>query len=286
MAGASSHTAPSISTIWNAATIAADLIALPRWLCWRLEWRNGKLTKVPLSGSTGYVTDATNSSTYVRYKDAAELATRRGFGIGIALGNGLAGIDLDKCRDPRTGAIAAWAVMLIRTFATYSEISPSGTGVKMFFFADLEQGRRRGPLEVYGGRRFFTVTGAHLEQTPMTVQPRQRELDSLIARLFPPETPTERRSSGVGTLADAELIERAMRARNGERFRRLWAGEWQALGYGSQSEADAALAAMLGFWCDHDPARVDALFRLSGLCRPKWTDRDDYRARTLAKVLH
>lgn len=273
-------------TGWNPAGISPDLIALPRWVCWSLEERNGKPTKVPRSGRAGHVIDATQAACWVRFEQAAEYAERKGLGVGIALGDGLAGIDLDRCRDPQTGAIAAWAVSIIRTFATYSEVSPSGTGVKLFLWAHLDQGRRRGPVELYGRKRFFTVTGQHLECTPTTVQPRQSELDALLRRLFPPETRTERRTSGASALADQELIERAMRARNGERFRRLWAGEWQALGYGSQSEADAALVSMLAFWCDRDPARIDALFRLSGLCRAKWTEREDYRSKTIERVLH
>jgi putative DNA primase/helicase len=275
-----------ISLEWTETGISPDLRALPRWLCWQAVERAGKWTKVPVSGRHGGVINATSASTWVSYEQAAELARRCGFGVGIALGDGLTGIDLDRCRNPQ-GIISAWAIGIVQSFATYAEVSPSGTGVKLFLWADFHGGRRQGPVEVYGSRRFFTVTGARLESCPTVLSERQRELDSLLARLFPPKTePTSRRGAGVGTLADDELVDRAMRARNGERFRRLWAGEWQALGYGSQSEADAALAAMLAYWTDNDPSRVDALFRMSGLCRSKWTERADYRQRTLAKVLH
>jgi hypothetical protein len=63
-----------------------------------------------------------------------------GGGIGIMLGAGLlpdyslGGLDLDRCRDPRTGAIAPWARALIRAFGSYWEVSPSGTGVKIYFW--------------------------------------------------------------------------------------------------------------------------------------------------------
>src|SRR5262245_2703110 len=69
-------------------------------------------------------------------------------------------------------------------------------------------------------------------------------------------------------LDDGALIERARRARNGARFVALWAGDVSA--YGSQSEADLALCNLLAFWTGGDAARVDRLFRVSGLYRSKW----------------
>ena len=108
-------------------------------------------------------------------------------------------------------------------------------------------------------------------------------LDALCDRLWPVAKVTPiRASSHRQALADGEVIERASRARNGDRFAALWAGEWQGR-YGSQSEADLALASMLSFWCDGDGARVDRLFRQSGLYREKW-DRADYRGWTLERA--
>jgi primase-polymerase (primpol)-like protein len=64
---------------------------------------------------------------------------------------------------------------------------------------------------------------------------------------------------------DAELIRRAHEAKNGPKFARLWAGDTR--GYRSPSEADITLCLLLGFWCGRDPARIDRLFRRSGLMR-------------------
>ena len=70
-----------------------------------------------------------------------------------------------------------------------------------------------------------------------------------------------------------------MRARNGADFAALWRGEWEGR-YPSQSEADLALCGALAFWTGRDAGRVERLFQLSGLMRPKW-ERDDYRQRTI-----
>jgi putative DNA primase/helicase len=54
--------------------------------------------------------------------------------------------------------------------------------------------------------------------------------------------------------------------------------------YPSQSEADEALCCELAFWTGRDTARIDFLFRQSGLYRQKW-ERSDYRGDTLARAM-
>lgn len=82
---------------------------------------------------------------------------------------------------------------------------------------------------------------------------------------------------------DAELLRRAFAARNGEKTRRLYAGDISMHG-SDRNVADLALCTSLAFWCGPDEARIDRLFRGSGLMRDKW-DRDDYRQRTIRKAV-
>jgi primase-polymerase (primpol)-like protein len=70
------------------------------------------------------------------------------------------------------------------------------------------------------------------------------------------------------------LIERAKRARNGDKFSRLWAGD--ASEYDSASEADLALCSILAFWTVGDPDSIDRLFRESGLFRDAKWSRESY----------
>lgn len=78
---------------------------------------------------------------------------------------------------------------------------------------------------------------------------------------------------------DRELIEKAMNAANGDKFRRLWLGDTS--GYDSHSEADQALCNLLAFWTGGDTHRMERLFAKSGLVREKWDDRPEYRERTI-----
>jgi hypothetical protein len=161
----------------------ADLAHLPIWVAWRAERHNGKLTKVPYAPRTGRRASSTDPATWATRREAGNwAATHGGAGVGVVLcpidGAQLAGVDLDSCRDPQTGAVEAWAESIIGRLQTYSEVSPSGTGVKLVFriapadmpaveaLMDGKQGRQfrngggeHGPaIEVYCGGRYFAVT--------------------------------------------------------------------------------------------------------------------------------
>src|SRR5262249_42632685 len=70
---------------------------------------------------------------------------------------------------------------------------------------------------------------------------------------------------------DEELIQLAKAATNGEKFEALWRGDWEKLGYPSQSEADLALLSILGFWTRGDIFKMEELFKKSKLGnRRKW----------------
>src|SRR5918995_520738 len=264
-----------------------------QWLCWRLEERNGEPTKVPYSPTKHEKAKSTDPETWAGYEEAIRATRDRGYdGVGFVFTpeDDFCGVDLDKCLDPDTGEIEGWAQEIIEELDSYTEISPSGNGVHILVRATLPEGRnRKGRFEAYDRSRYFTVTGKHLAATPQSIERRQEELQNVVYRVFGEESAnrhtklvaaSERPDNG---LSDNDVIRRAQSATNGERFSRLWYGD--ASGYGSHSEADLALCGMLAFWTGGDAARIDALFRQSGLYREKW-DRDDYRNRTIAEALN
>lgn len=120
-----------------------DLVETPRWCAWRNEPRGDKTTKVPYSGR-GREAKSDDFTTWQLHDSAALLADTivngSGGGVGFMLGDmhglWIFGIDLDDCRDPATGEIEQWAQEVIDRFASYAEISPSGTGIKIFCQAD------------------------------------------------------------------------------------------------------------------------------------------------------
>src|SRR5207244_2269479 len=151
----------------------------------------------------------------------AAVAAGKAAGPGIVLGDGLVGVDLDHCRDPETGAIEPWALAIVKELASYTEASPSRTGVHVLAHGTLPPGgRRKGRVEMYAEGRYFTVTGQHLAGTPTTIEERTVALAALHARIFGTNGHSQRhapRPVGPGMLEhdDATLLKRAHAARNG-----------------------------------------------------------------------
>jgi putative DNA primase/helicase len=266
----------------------AELRALPRWLVWRIEIRDGKPTKIPYDAKTGKKGSSTDPGTWAQYDDAKSAFERGGYGgIGFVLGAGYTGLDLDGVRDPKTGAIEPWAAEIIAALDSYTELSPSATGVHIIVRGALPPGRRQRNgaahtgFGLYDTGRYFTMTGARIHGG--AIADRQQHLEQLHSELFRQRREPRRDSVAAIYASDAALIDRARRANDGGKFSRLWSGMWKGE-YGSQSEADLALCAKLAFWTGRDAARMDGLFRQSGLMRKKW-DRVDYRARTIETAI-
>jgi putative DNA primase/helicase len=272
----------------------------PQWVAWRYETRPGpgepKPTKVPYNPRHGGKASSTDPGTWSTF-DNVVLAADNGYdGIGFvfAADDEVVGVDLDHCRNPETGSIEAWAIEILGETRSYTEVSPSGTGLHVFLRGRLPAGaRKRGPVEIYDRGRYFTVTGQRLEELPADIREPVVPLLELHAKLFPTGEPSATEpvvanlSSVLTThdLDDQILLERARAATNGAKFSALWTGD--VTGYPSSSEADLALCAELAFWTGRDPDRIDRLFRQSGLMRTKWDERHGattYGARTIARA--
>ena len=289
-----SHTPPSVAASQAKPTLHHDFAGIPaelkeleRWVNWQLVERDGKSTKVPVDPNIGQPASCSDSDTWGTFADAlARFNNDSVDGIGFQLGSPYTGVDLDACRDPSTSDIEPWAREIIRHLDSYTEISPSGTGIHILTKGTLPPGgRRKGRVEIYSGGRYLTMTGEHLDGTPTTVEERQTELTDLHAEIFGTgkSSPASATVAGpANSLADEEIISRARNAKNGDKFGRLWSGDYT--GYGSQSEADLALCMMLAFWTGRDADRIDKLFRQSKLFRPKWDERHSADGRTYGEL--
>ncbi len=152
----------------NFASFPAELKELVRWVNWRFVERDGESTKAPVDPNTWLPASCSDPDTWGTYADALERFNCDSVdGIGFQLGDSYTGIDLDDCRDPRTGDIEPRAREIIRQLDSYTEISPSGTGIPILTKGTLPpHGRRKGPVEIYCGGRFLAMTGEHLDGTP------------------------------------------------------------------------------------------------------------------------
>jgi putative DNA primase/helicase len=243
----------------------------------RPEERDGKPTKVPYDARTGARADTTDPSTWCDYLTAVNAAKDHA-GIGCVIAPPYCAVDLDKCRNPKSGETEPWADAIISEVNSYTELSPSGTGFHLWVRSDLPQGRRRaGRVEMYDSGRYFTITGLHVAGTPLTVE--ARDLQSLQSRLetLDPKyrTPSETKSPDIYPSSSS-----------GCKFDELMAGRWEGLGYASQSEADEALCVLLALKHGGDRSIVESEFNKSGLAaRSKWQERPDYRKTTIDRAI-
>jgi primase-polymerase (primpol)-like protein len=172
--------------------IPDDLAELDRFLLWRFESVQGRETKVPYS-VRGYKASSMKPRDWASY-DVAYAAWRRnpsryaGIGFVFVQGDGISGIDLDDCLTGQR-EVKPWAQGIIERFAdTYMEISPSGTGVKIWARGSLPANLPGvkvgdGQIEIYDHARFFTLTGRAFRGAPLQVEDHAGDLLLLYERL-------------------------------------------------------------------------------------------------------
>jgi putative DNA primase/helicase len=141
--------------------IPEEMRQRPQWLVWKLEERDGKLTKVPyIAGGVGKA-DTTDLMTWRTFEEAVQaLETGRYNGVGFVFcsGDHYSGIDLDGCRNSETGELEDWAADIVASFGGYAEVSQSGTGVHIIVKGKAPN-TKRGQVEAYSIERFFAMTG-------------------------------------------------------------------------------------------------------------------------------
>lgn len=161
------------------ANIPAELRAHARWAPWRAQWneKRQKWDKIPCQAN-GYGLSTAKPERWLTY-DAALAALRArpdqfaGLGYCMTGPHGLVGVDLDGCVGPR-GGVDPWAAEIVDTLASYTEVSPSGRGLRIFSLGEVPEDWTNHDIgiEVYAGHepRFLTVTGEVLGGDRATVR--------------------------------------------------------------------------------------------------------------------
>jgi len=241
-----------------------ELRAIPRWVVWRYEKRaDGKAAKVPYRPD-GKKASVNNPATWSEFDSALRAYRQGGYdGMGFVFSNDddLIGVDLDNCI--ADGKVARWAAQIVHALNTYAEISPSGMGVKVVARAELKVGKRKGHVEIYSSGRFFTITGRVFHNAP--IRDCTGELRTLIEHV-----------------EDVKLAVEIESGQCGEKLARLFCGDISA--YDSASEADLAFCSLVAPLVKQDAGRIDFIFRLSALYRPKWDDPHDSEGLTYGQM--
>jgi hypothetical protein len=149
------------------------LCARAQWTIWRLTWRHERWTKPPFRCDDPHrfanSNDPNSWSSYEHAVAAAADADADGISYVLTPEDPFAAIDIDHVRDPITGTIETWAQRFLdKTSHSYAEISPSGTGLRIWGTASGETLHRKfsfngTALELFRRtRKPLTVTGLQL----------------------------------------------------------------------------------------------------------------------------
>lgn len=269
--------------------VPAELKKLCQWVMWKAEMRNGKSKKIPKQ-ITGENAKSNDASTWTDYQSVIEslqkdhakayrLDDRRFDGISFVFTpNDLyTGIDLDNCIVD--GKLQPWVKEILDRLqgVAYIEVSPSGKGIKIWTRAKLPAKAKHKvyidtatgeAIEAYDKSRFFTVTG----RGKYAIADGQDAIDWIVAKYLKQDTPATPARPPINDTRDiADIKQLIDNSRQRGKYHALMQGNWEGQGYGSHSEADIGLISLLCFWTQ-DTRHLDAIFRQSGLYRPKWDE--------------
>jgi hypothetical protein len=275
---------PVPSTSGRLATIPAALRLLRCWVCWvSVPGKDGgKDGKLPINPRTGKSASSTNPDDWTTFDEAAAALLAKNYaGLMFALrpADGFVFIDLDDCRNPNNKGVKKWAERILKGLRSYSEVSPSGTGVHVFVKAKKPGERcRHGNVEMYDRDRFAAMTGRRMESYPAGIEARQSELEAVYREhVAISQNGTDRSVPGV-PMPDDKLAALLKNGKAASIFRGDYNGQ-----YCSQSEADLALMnlAVKANWTEAESRTLIETARGNAGAEPK---HDGYFRLTFAKA--
>ncbi|QJP14815.1 DUF3987 domain-containing protein [Starkeya sp. ORNL1] len=161
-----------------------------QWVAWKYVTRAGseKPTKPPINPHNGLFASTSDPNQWGAYEEAAACAKSRGLsGVGFVLlkEQRIIGIDLDNVRDPQTGEIVPWLKAILGFAETYSEVSPSGRGIRILARGVIDRAVvcHDAQVEMYSSGRYLTITQAQIDGSPVSILQAPKMLAALLARV-------------------------------------------------------------------------------------------------------
>lgn len=171
--------------------IPDELKEIPRWVMW--NWP----TKAPLNFRNGKSAKVNDSSTWGTFDQVVEAYHAGGYsGVGLVLtkDDNIVGPDFDNCLE--NGNPKDWAVEPLTMLNTYTEISPSGLGVRQIAYGAKpgnlckaiikdkdETMPKEEAIEFFEHGRFLTITGNIWPGAPRAVNHCQDGINALYAHM-------------------------------------------------------------------------------------------------------
>ena len=267
-----------------------EMKARKNWVAVK-TWKSAekdKLSKRPIDCNTGNYAESDNPETWTTFDKALEYVREHG---GTTIAYALDGkdkvscVDIDRCFDENGELSETAKEALKRSGATYAEKSVSGNGLHIFGKTDgmdLRAFSKGGDLEFYQKEQFIAMTGDGAKTKDLV------NFDTCGMKPYL-ESKCEKRiewkgvckgENGLSSMSDKDVVEKASEAKNGDKFKRLYAGEDLQ---NNHSNSDMSLMNILAYWCNGDKEQMLRIFATSGLFRSNKSA--DYYEHTAIKAL-
>ena len=264
----------------------------PNWVVVKTWWNadKGKYNKRPVNCNSdkGEYAESDNPETWTTFDNALKyLKEKGGTTVAYALDgkDNISCIDLDRCYDENGQPSALAKEVLSKCGKTYIEKSVSGNGLHIFGKTsgmDIRTFSKDGDLEFYQKEHFIAMTGdgSGYSRLESFDTPEMKELLSRKCEKREEWKGVCKGVNGLSTMTDRDVVEKASNAKNGDKFKRLYAGEDLQ---NTHSNSDMSLMNLLAYWCNGDKEQMLRIFATSGLFRPNKSP--DYYEGTAIKAL-
>lgn len=269
-----------------------EMKARPNWVVVKTWWNaeKGKYNKRPVNCNSdkGEYAESDNPETWTTFDNALKyLKEKGGTTVAYALDgkDNISCIDLDRCYDENGQPSALAKEVLSKCGKTYVEKSVSGNGLHIFGKTsgmDIRTFSKDGDLEFYQKEHFIAMTGdgSGYSRLESFDTPEMKELLSRKCEKREEWKGVCKGVNGLSTMTDRDVVEKASNAKNGDKFKRLYAGEDLQ---NNHSNSDMSLMNLLAYWCNGDKEQMLRIFATSGLFRPNKSP--DYYEGTAIKAL-
>ncbi len=251
------------------------------------NWKCSGQGKSPHNPATGYHAKSNDPSTFSDFQTAYAAYQKGGYdGLGIGIFGNFGAIDIDHCI--ADGKLSDMAEDIIGQMGSYTEISPSGEGIRIIFtiegfFYDKEQyyiNNQKKGLEVYiagATKKFVTITGNKFNDNPVVdgTSTLPMVLDKYMRRDSVQAGPSQ--ANAIVPIDIESCLDIGLK--KDETLKKYWYGKGTLK---SESENDCALMGRLMYWCNNDIDSAIKAFRSSPYARQKdeehkkKMDRPDY----------
>lgn len=241
-------------------------------------------------------------ATWGRFEEAQRHLEDPGYGFDgvlFALTPPYLGTDLDDCWDTAAGTWSEKAMDYVRRINSYTEISPSGKGLRIIAKGDIprnREGNKDDGIALWKEHKFLSITGRTLPGYDMEPQERTDVFTEIYHKLetkagksgdVPVRTSNLRIVKKGDPPSDEDVMILARQWAKEDRTKDLLegnAGQYRKDdGDIDYSSADFAWLLLI---CRHtdDEDQIDRLYQLHGPGHDEWANRNGYRARTLKNV--